>query len=1029
MWKQLLIIGTYITLFFKADGQCIEVMYSRPELGVEQVPENSRVGAVLVRFQPSSTAFNVQLDRMSPVGNTPSGLVTLESLNRGLVLKQPLDPNNDDSYPDTLRYTIQSSCTTVGYSGAQVRVQQAADVIVNVVDVNESPPVFSASKYFLSISELSPVGTTIMNLKEKVNDPDKTGGNVRFYITDSNSGHFAIPAPTAGMVTVVQELDYSKGPGTYSILVKAVDDPAYGQQPLSSSATVVIRLEDKDNMNPAFTQNAYTASVTDKETGVLTTSPAPIHAYDQDLQINTAVRYQIKSVHPTEYSSNFLIDDITGTIGIARPLTGASQVTLTLGAYQLDNPVTRQALAVLVITVNQTETTTAASTSTASTTSTVPPTTQPSTTVTTILPPLPQSIASQLQCIEVISQGVSRTSQTVHSVDLPENMATGSVLAQIRPSAGVINVTLNQLQAVIPPDAEYVTLNTTQWRLILKNPLDKNNDDTFPSSLQYRLFSTCSVSGFTGSVDSITDVTFNINDVNEAPPKFTKDSYNISMEEGTVPGTFVFNFGDKVMDPDQSRTPLSFKLLSNGEGYFGLLDNTSGIIMTTKELNSYGGSTSFTCVLEVADNLGQAGALSSISTLTITVTKTKGKHPVFARKLYTATVENDGPSVVSIQPESISAANPDGSVGTQLKYSIDTVVPADLQEAFKIDVTSGQLTLNSSLGDILYSQATLVLKVSEGDTNGTKADTTIVIVTFNIPTPTTAATQGSSSSTASSEFTSQSTIAVAVTDATIVLDERGPSSTDSNEGTTKHNTTTGYNGQQRITARAEPLSTMIIIGVVAGNLLFFLITIVVIIVVLQRWRRNTKSPSSEEHRMSFSVLNAEHMPDDAASHYEDLDKVNYLLRRMNAEEYFQHPNSMYNMSAEDSTIASTTVSSHIQPSEHSQHTYPRQASMDSFKAAAATPPDYFPPPPDDLDNFEKWGFPDNTNTWHPGYDHPPISSFDTKTWSAAKKPNTETGPISAGYYEIPRETLDYGDVPPPQTSSNGKPLQESFTAL
>ncbi|KAJ8015486.1 hypothetical protein DPEC_G00026640 [Dallia pectoralis] len=124
-------------------------------------------------------------------------------------------------------------------------------LIVHVMDVNDNAPVFSKSHYRVSLKENNDVGFPV--LKVEASDVDiELSGKVSYSIQESNelgtpTLSFTIH-PTSGVVSARQSLDYEVSP-TYSFIVEAVD---HGRPPLSSTATVLIEIQDVNDNYPVI---------------------------------------------------------------------------------------------------------------------------------------------------------------------------------------------------------------------------------------------------------------------------------------------------------------------------------------------------------------------------------------------------------------------------------------------------------------------------------------------------------------------------------------------------------------------------------------------------------------------------------------------------------------------------------------------------------------------------------------------------------------------------------------------------------
>ncbi|XP_022235281.1 cadherin-89D-like, partial [Limulus polyphemus] len=131
--------------------------------------------------------------------------------------------------------------------------------------------------------------TVAIKIAKSLDDLVDRGGN------EDNA--FVLSDPIEGILVVNKPLDFDKGVREFKLEIQASDHGS--PQSLSTITTMTIRVKDADDQNPVFTQETYKTSVTESPiiTGAqirqkLNIDP-PIHAYDQDIGINTPVRYKI----------------------------------------------------------------------------------------------------------------------------------------------------------------------------------------------------------------------------------------------------------------------------------------------------------------------------------------------------------------------------------------------------------------------------------------------------------------------------------------------------------------------------------------------------------------------------------------------------------------------------------------------------------------------------------------------------------------------------------------------------------------
>ncbi|XP_060526708.1 cadherin-99C [Cylas formicarius] len=280
-----------------------------------------------------------------PIGGTPNIDVFLElSFPKGpplfflndkkLQLLAPIDRDEDN----LSHIVFQLICTV--RSSHKIKT---IPVIVRLTDVNDNAPKFVGTPYETTISELTPVGTTIfqaINAKDKdtgINGqveykiiqgstlpPDEGIGRQRIHSEDGY-GYFAINYPHQGQVTVNRTLDFEKTQ-RYYVTILATDKAKDETQRLTSTTTLVVNVRDDDDLPPSFIYKGcmlldgscinpeYSASVSSGvQHGILNISPEKIQAVDMDT-INSPIRYSFVSGTPSSYSEYFKINPDTGAV-------------------------------------------------------------------------------------------------------------------------------------------------------------------------------------------------------------------------------------------------------------------------------------------------------------------------------------------------------------------------------------------------------------------------------------------------------------------------------------------------------------------------------------------------------------------------------------------------------------------------------------------------------------------------------------------------------------------------------------------
>ncbi|XP_029918467.1 protocadherin gamma-A11-like [Myripristis murdjan] len=186
-------------------------------------------------------------------------------------------------------------------------------VIVEVVDVNDNPPVINIMSFSNTISENAPLGTTIAVINVKDVDSEKNG---QITCTIDNKLPFKIQSLLSNYYNLVadQLFDRETTP-EYNITITATDS---GSPPLTCSTTLHLKISDVNDNAPLFDKNTYFAYVTENNSpGV---SIFTISAQDSDWNQNAKISYFLEDTQISGNQINALvsINSETGVLHAVR---------------------------------------------------------------------------------------------------------------------------------------------------------------------------------------------------------------------------------------------------------------------------------------------------------------------------------------------------------------------------------------------------------------------------------------------------------------------------------------------------------------------------------------------------------------------------------------------------------------------------------------------------------------------------------------------------------------------------------------
>lgn len=201
----------------------------------------------------------------------------IESESGIVTLMKPLDREQQAMYNLTIKASDlgEPSLSTI------------TALVVNVQDINDSPPIFTSKHYSTKLSESETIGTAVIKVLATSND-EGVNAEISYAIIGGNDlKKFTIDSET-GWIALSDAVDYERSKD-YFLTVQATDG---GTPPLSSLATVNISISDANDNPPIFSQNLYQAII--REDAEIGDKILQVRATDVDSFANAKVRYAIE---------------------------------------------------------------------------------------------------------------------------------------------------------------------------------------------------------------------------------------------------------------------------------------------------------------------------------------------------------------------------------------------------------------------------------------------------------------------------------------------------------------------------------------------------------------------------------------------------------------------------------------------------------------------------------------------------------------------------------------------------------------
>nr|XP_023018375.1 fat-like cadherin-related tumor suppressor homolog [Leptinotarsa decemlineata] len=182
----------------------------------------------------------------------------------------------------------------------------SVEVFIEVLNENDNFPLSEEAVYYPSVTEESPVGTTVLQMRAFDRDIDPKQEITYKIISGNPEGFFAMNSSTGVITTTSRKLD--RETQEEHILEVLITDN--GSPPLSSITRVVVKVDDINDNIPEFEEEFYhirVPAINKDSSGAL----FQVLAFDRDIGKNAQLKYHIKS---GKGRSKFRINNDTGII-------------------------------------------------------------------------------------------------------------------------------------------------------------------------------------------------------------------------------------------------------------------------------------------------------------------------------------------------------------------------------------------------------------------------------------------------------------------------------------------------------------------------------------------------------------------------------------------------------------------------------------------------------------------------------------------------------------------------------------------
>ncbi|XP_074535832.1 protocadherin Fat 3a isoform X2 [Halichoeres trimaculatus] len=484
-----------------------------------------------------------------------------------------------------------------------------ARVLIEVEDINDHVPIFTSALYEGSVFESAAMGSAVVQVTAL--DKDKgENAELRYSIEAGNTGNAFHIEPVLGIISVSRDLDLSSI-GHYVLTVRAADS---GSPPLSTTTVVRIAVTLSDNAGPKFPQPEYQAEIT--ENAAVGTSITTVTAVSQ-----STLTYDIRQGNTNRV---FQINQYSGVITSQKPLDyeTAASYTLIVQASNMAGMASNATLLVQVVDENDN-------------------------------PPVFQ----QLHYHGSISEAAPVNSVVLDSDDSP---------LVIRATDADRNQNALLVYQIVEDTAKmFFTVDSGTGSIRTIANLDHETFSSFHFHVHVRDNGRPQL-----TAESPTEVTIQVIDTNDSPPRFVQSIYETVLLLPTYIGVEALQVSATDPDKDVS-TELTYSLTDGVLEHFAI-QPASGVIIVK---NNNFSKERFRFSVKVSD-----GKFSSMALVTILVREALDSGLSFTQSLYSSSIQENISNITKV-----AVVNAIGNrLNEPLKYTL-----LNAGTRFRIRPTSG----------------------------------------------------------------------------------------------------------------------------------------------------------------------------------------------------------------------------------------------------------------------------------------------------------------------------------------------------
>ncbi|XP_036937404.1 protocadherin-15-like isoform X5 [Acanthopagrus latus] len=685
----------------RRDWQYEECKLSRsgPPATIVAIDEESPNGTLLVE--------NMQINGVAEGPDRTISLSLRDNYDHWVILdpsKQALYLNSTgrvlDRDPPSY---IQSIVVQVQCTNELVGTVILHEVRIVVRDRNDNAPSFQQPRYYVAVSELTPVGTTIFSgfwgNNGATDIDDGPNGQIEYTIQynpkdPTTNRTFDIPLTLFGAVVLRERLNYEEIT-RYLVIIQANDRAPYPSERRTATTTLTVDVLDGDDLGPMFlpctlvgntrdcspiTYRANVLELTEpNKVSPLNVTP-PIQAVDQDRNIQPpsdrpGILYSILIGKPETYAEYFSLNRTTAELLLLKPVDRElhRRFDLVIKAEQ-DNG-----------------------------------------------HPLPAFANLQIEVLDENNQAPYFLETSYHGYVSEASPVGTTISSSASLSAPLAIVALDndveetrdpQLQLSLEGHFHVFSVSASGIRryITLVQPLDRETQDSYT-------FTLLASDGVQESIP--VSVTVTVLDANDNTPTFANVSYNVNLFTNMAPGETVLQLSAVDYDAGPNGQ-VTYRILAGDQGHF-LISNSTGVITVAPGVELTVGR-SYALTVEAIDNGPVPHRRSSITTVYIEVLPPNNQSPPrFPRQQYSLEISEamrTGATLLNLQAVDREK--------DPITYNIHS---GDREGYFVLQQSSGYLLLDKPLDRESLDYYTLVVTASDGHPDGTSTATVNIVVT------------------------------------------------------------------------------------------------------------------------------------------------------------------------------------------------------------------------------------------------------------------------------------------------------------